>query len=58
MDMIAGGNNGVVYLWRQAACVECATVAKGGVGVSALAVHGDYLFAGAAGGVLKVTLLT
>ena len=50
--MIAGGSNGVAYLWRQGVCIASANAVKGGINV--VVAQGDYLYCGGAAGILKV----
>lgn len=54
-DLVAGGSNGAVYLWRRGGTefVSAAKAIPAG-GVCCLAVHGDLLCCGGAGGVVRI----
>jgi hypothetical protein len=51
-DLVTGGSNGVLYLWRGGAAVASAQVLRGKV--RCLVVNGDRVYCGGGGGVLKV----
>lgn len=51
-DLIAGGSNGYVYLYRKGECVATSAAIKGGV--KSIAIHGSYAFIGGASSSIKV----
>ena len=51
-DLIVGGSNGYVYLYRRGECVAYCAAVKGGV--KCLTVHSSYIFVGGASPFLKV----
>ncbi|KAJ1418197.1 WD40-repeat-containing domain protein [Ochromonadaceae sp. CCMP2298] len=50
-DLLAGGSNGMVYMWRAAKLVAFEQILKGAV--KCMVVVGDKVYCGGAGGVLK-----
>jgi hypothetical protein len=55
-EVVTGGDNGYVYVWKSAscACVRAAEVVRGGGGVSAIQSAGDMVICAGAQGMLKV----
>lgn len=51
-DIVTGGSNGIVYLWRQGNCAAFTQAIRGGV--NCLQVVGDKVFCGGAKSVMKV----
>jgi WD40 repeat protein len=51
-DLIAGGSNGVVYLWKQGQCVTFSQCIRGGV--KCLSIVGDKLICGGTSGGIKL----
>lgn len=51
-DMIAAGNNGVVYLWRQGAVSAIATLCKGSV--DSIESKDNVVYCGGSGGIFKI----
>eukprot|EP01038_Epipyxis_sp_PR26KG_P012826 gene12826-17196_t len=51
-DFIAGGSNGVIYLWRRGVIVSFCQAIRGRV--QCLVIFGDRIYCGGAGGVMKV----
>jgi hypothetical protein len=53
-DLVAGGSNGTIFLWKKGALTASAQVLRGRITVVALSVGQDRLFVGGIGGQLKV----
>jgi hypothetical protein len=53
-DLVAGGSNGILFLWKKGTLTASAQVLRGRITVIALSVGQDRLFVGGIGGQLKV----